>query len=225
MRKEFQLRKSRTTTCLGKLEIQAGLDQKLPDNTNLPWFQPIGDISRVGAKAASRSKATLTPTIQATSKPSLVLSGTEMAVVDLRSYLLVLFWTSLMVVYAKFEPSPSCLPPSFSLGTWKQITPAHTCSWLDICKSFWSSCYSMAAVQCPVSTSKTLHDCMMKSAIWYLLAESENGQVEMPLPEVRPLGATLGAQVTLADTLCNLLSDVKVEVKQSRSCTSICPKS
>ena len=154
MTKEFQFGKIRATTCLGKLEIRAGLDQKLPDNTNLPWFQPIGDISRVGAKAASRSKATLTPTIQATSKPSLVLSGTEMAVVDLRSYLLVLFWTSLMVVYAKFEPSPSCLPPSFSLGTWKQITPAHTCSWLDICKSFWSSCYSMAAVQCPVSTSK-----------------------------------------------------------------------
>merc|ERR1712032_1263282 len=101
---------------------------------------------------------TLTPTIQATSKPSLVLSGTEMAVVDLRSYLLVLFWTSLMVVYAKFEPSPSCLPPSFSL-------------------------------------------------------ESENGQVEMPLPEVRPLGATLGAQVLHID-LSQKLSSSQQKILQ-----------
>ena len=39
----------------------------------------------------------------------------------------------------------------------------------------------------------------------FLLGKSENGEVEPPVLEVRPLGAALGAQVApgkLADTLC-----------------------
>jgi len=53
--------------------------------------------------------------------------------------------------------------------------------------------------------------CSPPSLVW--LVESENGQVEIPLPEVRPLGAALGAQVLDID-LSQKLSSSQLEILQ-----------